>query len=46
VVLVADPDSGAVRAYRRGERTFARGSGAGELVDGEGHRWTVGEDAC
>jgi len=45
VVIVADADSGAVRAYRRGERTFARGSGAGELVDGEGRRWTVGEDA-
>lgn len=45
VVVVADPGSGAVRAYRRGEQTFARGSQAGELVDGEGRRWTVGEDA-
>ncbi|MFY9825915.1 MAG: hypothetical protein WAM82_31380, partial [Thermoanaerobaculia bacterium] len=45
VVLVADPDSGAVRAYRRGELTFTPGSGAGELTDGEGRRWTVGEDA-
>ncbi len=45
VVLVADPGSGAVRAFHRGERTFAPGSGPGELVDGEGRRWTVGEDA-
>jgi len=45
VVVVADPGSGAVRAYRRGGRTFTRGPAAGELVDGEGRRWTVGEDA-
>src|SRR6185295_3109828 len=34
VVVVADPGSGAVRAYRRGDRTFAP-AGAGLLVDGE-----------
>ncbi|HEX3553364.1 MAG TPA: DUF3179 domain-containing protein [Thermoanaerobaculia bacterium] len=45
VVVVADPGSGAVRAYRRGERTFRRGPRADELVDGEGRRWTAGEDA-
>ena len=45
VVVVADAESGAVRAYRRGERRFTLGSEAGELVDGEGRRWTVGEDA-
>ncbi|HEX4959241.1 MAG TPA: DUF3179 domain-containing protein [Thermoanaerobaculia bacterium] len=44
VVVIADPDSGAVRAYRRGEHTFAPGR-AGEVVDGEGRRWSVGEDA-
>jgi hypothetical protein len=46
LVVVADPGSGAVRAYRRGGRTFApRPGGAnGELVDGEGRRWTAGEE--
>jgi hypothetical protein len=45
VVVVADPASGAVRAYRRGDRTFAPASGAGRVVDGEGRAWQVGEDA-
>jgi Protein of unknown function (DUF3179) len=51
LVLVADPASGAVRAYRRGGRTFAAvssgsgGGGAGDLVDEAGRRWTVGEEA-
>jgi hypothetical protein len=50
LVVVADPGSGAVRAYRRGGRTFApAASGApgapGELVDGEGRRWTAGEES-
>ncbi len=44
VVVVADPASGAVRAYHRGDRTFAP-AGAGRLVDGDGQRWQVGEDA-
>ncbi|HTG36243.1 MAG TPA: DUF3179 domain-containing protein [Thermoanaerobaculia bacterium] len=46
LVVVADPGSGAVRAYRRGGRTFAPrpGGAAGELVDGEGRRWTAGEE--
>ncbi len=45
LVLVADPDAGAVRAYRRGGRTFRPGPSAGELVDGDGRRWTLGEEA-
>jgi hypothetical protein len=45
LVVVADAESGAVRAYRRGGLAFAPGAQAGELVDGEGRRWTVGEDS-
>lgn len=44
VVLVSDPESGAVRAYRRGAHRFARGAG-GELADGEGRRWRLTEEA-
>lgn len=45
LVVVADPESGSVRIYRRGERTFSPGARPDELVDGEGRRWRVGEDA-
>jgi Protein of unknown function (DUF3179) len=45
LVVVGDPESGSVRVYRRGEQTFAAGAGPGEIVDGQGRRWTVGEDA-
>ena len=51
LVVVADPGSGAVRAYRRGGRTFAPappgspGAAAGDLVDGDGRRWTAGEES-
>lgn len=45
LVVVADPESGAVRIYRRSDRTFSPGGRPGELVDGEGQRWSVGEDA-
>lgn len=45
LVVVADAESGAVRAYRGGGLAFAPGARAGELVDGEGRRWTVGEDS-
>ena len=45
LVVVADAESGAVRAYRRGGLAFAPGARPGELVDGEGRRWTVGEDS-
>lgn len=45
LVVVGDSQSGAVRAYRSGGRTFAAGSRPDELVDGTGARWTAGEDA-
>ena len=47
VVLVADPASGAVRAYRRGGHTFQRAAGGsgGELRDETGRRWRLGEEA-
>lgn len=56
VVLVGDPESGAVRAYRRGAETLrpvgaegAEGKAAREpvreLVDESGGRWRVDEDA-
>jgi uncharacterized protein DUF3179 len=45
LVVVADAESGAVRAYRGGGLAFAPGARAGELVDGEGRRWAVGEDS-
>ena len=44
LVVVGDSQSGAVRAYRSGGRAFAPGPRPGELVDGTGARWTVGED--
>jgi hypothetical protein len=44
-VVVADPEAGSGRIYRRGEQTFAPGAKAGEIVDGQGRRWTVGEEA-
>lgn len=45
LVVVADPESGAVRIYRRGERTFSPGANARELVDERGRRWKVEESA-
>ncbi len=45
LVIVGDSQSGAVRAYRSGGRTFAPGSRPDELVDGTGVRWTAGEDS-
>jgi hypothetical protein len=45
LVVVGDSQSGAVRAYRSGGRTFAPGDRPGELVDGTGGRWTAGEDS-
>lgn len=45
LVVVGDSQSGAVRAYRSGGRTFAPGDRPDELVDGTGGRWTAGEDA-
>lgn len=40
LVVVADPESGAARAYRSGGRTFTP-----ELVDGSGVRWTAGDES-
>ena len=45
LVVVGDSQSGAVRAYRSGGRTFAPGSRPDELVDGTGARWLAGEGA-
>jgi hypothetical protein len=45
LVIVGDSQSGAVRAYLSGGRTFAPGSRPDELVDGTGVRWTAGEDS-
>jgi hypothetical protein len=44
LVVVADPESGAARAYRSGGRTFAPGARPGELVDEAGGRWTAGDE--
>ena len=44
VVLVSDPESGAVRAYRRGGRSFRRTEGGG-LADQEDRRWRLTEEA-
>lgn len=44
LVVLADPRSGAVRAYTRGERIFGPGEG-GELRDDGGGRWRVEEEA-
>ena len=45
LVVVADPESGAVRVYRRGGRTFAPGANPRELVDERGRRWSVEENS-
>jgi hypothetical protein len=45
LVIVGDPESGAVRAYESGGRTFAAGSRPDELVDSTGVRWTVREES-
>lgn len=45
LVVVADPESGAVRIYRRGERSFSPGASARELVDERGKRWSVEESS-
>ena len=43
VVLTADPESGAIRAYERGDHRFTAAASREELVDEEGRRWTSGE---
>lgn len=45
LVVVADPSSGAVRAYARGDQTFSPGGTATELRDGAGRRWRIDEEA-
>lgn len=45
LVVVGDPESGAVRAYRGGGLAFSPGSRPDELIDAEGRRWTAGEEA-
>lgn len=45
LVLLADRQSGAVRAYERGARTFVRGESPDELVDDTGSTWTLTESA-
>jgi len=45
VVLVANPDSRAVRAYERGEFEFTRADESAPLLDRSGRAWTVTEDA-
>ncbi len=43
LVLVGDPDSGAVRAYNSGSRNFEQGVKADVLVDDSGREWQIGE---
>jgi hypothetical protein len=45
IVLVANPESGAIRAYQDGGRRFRRGGTAFELVDETGAVWKVTEAA-
>lgn len=44
VVIVGDAESGAVRAFRRGDRRFAA-AGRGRLLDASGRPWSVTEAA-
>lgn len=45
LVLVGEPESGAVRAYRREGRTFQAGPAPGELRDETGRLWTITEES-
>jgi hypothetical protein len=45
LVLVSNPESGAVRAYLREDRTFRRGESADLVVDETGSVWRVTESA-
>ncbi len=45
LVVIGDPKSGAVRAYRRGGRTFAAGREDRELRDEAGRAWRLTEEA-
>jgi hypothetical protein len=45
LVLVAEPGSGAIRAFARGEREFVASTEVGRIVDDRGEAWRVGEAA-
>lgn len=45
LVLVGDPESGAVRAYRREGRRFELGAAPGELRDETGRVWKLTEES-
>lgn len=45
ILLVANSDSGAIRAYQSGGQRFRRGEGEFELVDESGGLWSVTENA-
>lgn len=45
VVLLGDAGRQEVRAYQRGERSFAAGPDAASLIDQAGVAWQVGEEA-
>ena len=44
VVLLADPESGAVRAFARGDRTFRAGAN-GRLLDQDEREWRIAEES-
>ncbi|HYU31606.1 MAG TPA: DUF3179 domain-containing (seleno)protein [Thermoanaerobaculia bacterium] len=45
LVLLGNPESGAVRAYRREGRTFQAGATPGELRDETGRLWKITEES-
>lgn len=45
LLVVADRESGAVRAYRRGANVFQPGATASEILDAAGRAWRVEEEA-
>jgi hypothetical protein len=45
IVIVTDPEGGAPRVYERGLREFRVGEDKLEVVDQDGGRWSVTEDA-
>lgn len=44
IVVVGESESGAIRAYSRGERRFVAGSEAGTVLDERGRTWRVSEE--
>jgi hypothetical protein len=45
VVVIGDPGSGAVRAFRRGDRSFRPGDAPGVVADRDGNAWLITEEA-